>query len=169
LRSIDTVSDHPVIRQGTPADAEAAAEIAVLAWEPVYERRRQLLGDEMYRAEWPQGAEVKRGQVVRTFTKHPECCLVTELNGRMVGFITWWSDRVKGFAEIGNNAVHPDAQGRGIGTMQCRRVMEIFREKGFRFARVGTGLDPAHAPAQRQYERVGFTLQVPSVMYYLEL
>ena len=163
------MDDRPVIRQGTPADAAAAAEIAVLAWMPVYEYRRQLLGDEMYRAEWPQGAEVKRGEVVRMFREHPDHCIVTELAGRIVGFATWWGEREKGFAEIGNNAVHPDAQGRGIGTMQCRRVLEIFREKGFRFARVGTGLDPAHTPARRQYEKVGFALKVPSVTYYLEL
>jgi len=163
------VTDKPVIRQGRPTDAEAAAEIAVLAWQAVYEWRRQLLGDEMYRAEWPQGAEVKRGQVIRTFTEHPECCLVTELDGRIVGFTTWWSDGEKGFAEIGNNAVHPDAQGRGIGTMQCERLLAIFRERGFRFARVSTGLDPGHAPARRQYEKVGFALQVPSVRYYQAL
>jgi ribosomal protein S18 acetylase RimI-like enzyme len=163
------VSDQPIIRPGTPADGEAAAEIAVLAWQPVYEARRQLLGDEMYRAEWPEGAEVKRAQVIETFTEHPECCLVTELGGRVVGFTTWWFEPAKRFAEIGNNAVHPDAQGRGIGTMQCRRVLAIFREKGVRFTRVKTGLDPAHAPARRQYEKVGFSLQVPSVTYYLEL
>lgn len=159
----------PTIRPGRPGDAEVAAEIAVRAWAPIYEWRRQHLGETLFWAEWPEGVECKREQVRRTFTEHPELCLVTELEGRIVGFATWWFEPAKGFAEIGNNAVDPDFQGRDIGTLQCRRVLEIFREKGVRFARVATGLDERHTGARRQYERAGFSLQLPSVMYYLEL
>lgn len=163
------MQDSPTIRPGTPADAEAAAEIAVAAWQPVYQWRRELLGEELFRAEWPKGAEVKRDEIIRYFTQHPEFTIVTELAGQVVGFATWWEEPEKGFAEIGNNAVHPDFQGRGIGTMQCRHLLETFRRRGLKFARVATGLDPAHAPARRQYEKAGFSLQIPFVRYYLTL
>lgn len=163
------MASQPTIRPGRPHDAEEAAHLAVLAWTPIYESRRALLGDAMYRAEWPEGAECKRDQVARTFREHPENCIVSELDGRIAGFATFWFQPARGFAEIGNNAVHPDFQGRGIGSLQCERVMAIFREKGVKYARVATGLDALHAPARRQYEHVGFTLNVPSTTYYLAL
>jgi ribosomal protein S18 acetylase RimI-like enzyme len=159
----------PVIRPGTPADAEACIEIALSAWAPLYDWRRRYLGEALYWAEWPQGVACKREQVGPAFAQHPELTLVTELDGRIVGFATWWFDSGKGFGEIGNNAVHPDFQGRGIGTAQCRRVLDIFREKGVRFARVATGLDDSCASARRQYEKAGFTHQLPTVTYYMEI
>jgi ribosomal protein S18 acetylase RimI-like enzyme len=71
--------------------------------------------------------------------------------------------------EIGNNAVHPDVQGRGIGPQMYRHALERLRELGMRFVKVGTGGDPAHAPARRAYEKVGFDVQLPGVEYYCRL
>jgi hypothetical protein len=45
-------------------------------------------------------------------------------------------------------------------------ALDRLREGGMRFARVGTGLDPAHAPARRAYKKAGFSIQLPSVEYY---
>jgi hypothetical protein len=50
-----------------------------------------------------------------------------------------------------------------------RHVLEHFRSQGLRFACLNTGLDPAHAPARRAYEAVGFDRQVPVVEYWQDL
>ena len=67
---------------------------------------------------------------------------------------------------IGNNAVAPEGQGRGIGTAMYQFVLDLFREKGLRFACVGTGLDEGHAAARRAYEKAGFDRRRESIMYY---
>jgi len=37
------------------------------------------------------------------------------------------------------------------------------------YAKVQTGLDEAHAPARRAYERAGFKTRLESVAYYMDL
>ena len=37
------------------------------------------------------------------------------------------------------------------------------------YAKVATGLDDAHAPARRAYERAGFDIKVEDVTYYKKL
>ena len=94
---------------------------------------------------------------------------MAELEGRVVGFITYTLSRETAFAEIGNNAVDPECQGLGIGTDMYRYVLDVFREEGLKFAKVNTGLDRAHAPARAAYEKAGFTQFIPMVCYYQEL
>ena len=77
--------------------------------------------------------------------------------------------RDAGIGEIGNNAVHPDLRGQGIGPRMYQYAFDRLRERGMRYVKVGTGGDPAHAPARRAYEKAGFTIQLPGVEYYREL
>jgi ribosomal protein S18 acetylase RimI-like enzyme len=86
-----------------------------------------------------------------------------------VGFVTFRLDREKLVGTIGNNAVDPAWQGRGIASAMYRRVLERFRAEGMRVACVETGLDEGHAPALATYRKVGFDREVPSVMLYQEL
>ncbi|MBM3135725.1 MAG: hypothetical protein FJZ89_10695 [Chloroflexi bacterium] len=50
-----------------------------------------------------------------------------------------------------------------------QHVLQHFRDEGLRYAHVDTGLDPAHIPARRAYEGVGFDRQVPMVEYWQDL
>jgi ribosomal protein S18 acetylase RimI-like enzyme len=96
--------------------------------------------------------------------------LVTEIGGQIAGFITFFvinSDR--GLGEIGNNAVHPDFQGRGLGKRQYERVFEELRLKGVAIVQVTTGLDDAHAPARHAYEAAGFDKELPKITYLRKL
>jgi hypothetical protein len=43
------------------------------------------------------------------------------------------------------------------------------REAGMKAVKVNTGLDDAHAPALRAYEKADFERSLPSVMYYRAL
>ena len=101
--------------------------------------------------------------------EHTELAIVTEVEGNIVGFLTFRFFEDKPLAEIGNNAVDPACQGQGIGTRQCQHVLEIFRERGIVSAKVGTGLDEGHAPARAMYEKAGFDLSIPHVTYYTRL
>ncbi|MBR4662439.1 MAG: hypothetical protein IKO93_01065 [Lentisphaeria bacterium] len=50
-----------------------------------------------------------------------------------------------------------------------RYILEKFRQEGVKVAKVTTGLDWAHAPARRAYERAGFKRHLDSTTYYLDL
>jgi len=157
------------IRALRPDDVEVIADIAALAWEPIYEHfarlQEQVLGQVARRS----SVEDKRAQVRGFAEKHPEWVRVTELDGRAVAFITFTLDYDRRIGTIGNNAVHPDFAGRGIGTAQYRYVLDLFRREGMASATVITGLDASHAPARRAYEKAGFKQVLPSVEYMLVL
>ena len=48
-------------------------------------------------------------------------------------------------------------------------MLDYFREQGMVVAKVFTGLDEAHAPARRAYQRAGFDHSLEHVTYYMEL
>ncbi len=163
------MSAEPVIRPAGPEDAERCAEIAVEAWRPVFASWRELLGEKLFQIVYSDWEAVKRGQVVEFLTKWPQMAIVTELEGRVVGFLTYhfWPD--KPVAEIGNNAVAPGHQGLGIGTRQVRHAMGLFRERGVTVATVMTGLDEGHTPARCMYVNSGFGPSLPMIRYFSEI
>ena len=87
----------------------------------------------------------------------------------MVAFVTYRLDPQRRVGTIGNNAVDPGWQGRGIATTLYRHVLDLFRAAGMEVAAVTTGLDEAHAPARAAYRRTGFAGGAPSVTLYQEL
>ena len=161
------MGSQPEIRDLVAGDTERVVEIAVLAWEPVYAEFRRVLGEELFAAGNPNWQEEKARQVRGACEMGPGTgVVVAELDGQVVGFASYhWRDR-SGIGEIGNNAVHPDCQGRGIAGRMYEAVFERMRERGMRFAKVGTGLDPSHAPARRAYQKAGFDRELPAVTYY---
>ena len=165
------MSDNgPLIRLATEADLPAVREIARLAWTPIYAEFRRRVGDDLFNRLYSNWEQSKQDAVERAFREHPGCMLVTEIEGRVVGFVTFFAVNPEAkLGEIGNNAIHPDFRGRGLGRRQYERVFEELRRQGMEYARVGTGLDDAHAPARKAYEAVGFDREVPSVIYYRKL
>ena len=159
-----------MIRKLKPADVEAVAEIAMAAWKPIFEVRRGIMGEELFTATHPDWRQRKADQVrAACRSDHSARVLVAERDGRVVAFISFYTNDTSRVAEIGNNAVHPDFQGQGIGTAMYEDVFERMREAAMRFVKVVTGGDPGHAPARRAYEKAGFGIQIPVVNYYREL
>ena len=145
-------------------------EIAVHAWEPIYQGFRDRMGDELFGLHWPKGWEDGKAQEVADhFQRRPEWCLVAELDGHVVGFVTFMLNSETRIAEIGNNAVDPDYQGQGIGPALYRHILELFREADMVYAKVHTGLDEAHLPARTAYQKVGFELMWPHGDFYRKL
>ena len=94
---------------------------------------------------------------------------VAETDGEIVAFCALSLDHDSKLGEIGLNAVHPDHQGRGIGTAMFRHALARMRASGMLAAAVGTGGDISHAPARRAYEKAGFDRAIPSVYLYRSL
>jgi ribosomal protein S18 acetylase RimI-like enzyme len=165
-----------VIRPLSPSDVDTAVEIAVAAWKPIFAFYRQTMGDELFLSAHPHWQQEKARQVRNACAPGSSAIVaVAEMPAsegaatRMVGFCTCYANSTTGIGEIGNNAVHPDWQGRGIAQRLYAYVFECLRERGMRYVRVRTGGDPAHAPARRAYQKAGFEIALPGVEYYREL
>ena len=93
---------------------------------------------------------------------------MAERDGTVVGFIVFKLNHDTRIGVLGYNAVHPEHQSLGIGTMMYEFALGKMKEGGMRAANVETGGDSSHAPARRAYEKVGFR-PLPGVNYYKEL
>ena len=162
-----------VLRLARAEDLPRVDEITVTCYTQIHDSYVAMLGDECYERvrhdpelTWE---ERKAGQNRRLFAEHPEWVWVLEEEGRVFGFITFYVFRQQGYGHIDNNGVDPDYAGKGWGKYMYQHVLQHFRDEGIRFAHVETGLDPAHIPARRAYEAVGFDRQVPSVEYWQDL
>ena len=164
------MSEEIALRTCREDDIERIGEITVTAWEPAYEHYRDNLGDALFDAKYEGDWKAyKRGQVMEQCRRRLDQVFVADVDGRIAGYVTFRVNEGKGIGTIGNNAVDPAYQGRGIATSLYKRVLETFRERGLEFATVATGLEDTYAPARRAYEKVGFDIERPSVTYYQEL
>lgn len=158
-----------VIRRFRATDAERIEDIAAAAWAPIYEHFHALQEQALGEVARPSSIDDKRRQVRESAATHPEWVLVSELDGAVVGFVTYTLDRERRIGTIGNNAVDPGHAGHGIGAAQYKRVLQEFRDQGMAFATVVTGLDDAHAAARRAYEKAGFVQVLRQVEYMRKL
>jgi len=159
----------PIFRSAEESDIPDIRRIAKAAWAPIVRHFRKLMGDDLYKRELPGNRlEAKADQVEAHFRQHAQWAFVTELDGEVVGFCTYHLGD-NGVGEIGNNAISPACQSKGLGTAQYKECLRRMCEAGMKYARVGTGLDESHGPARRAYEKVGFKQVRPHVMYYMEL
>jgi len=160
-----------MIRAFCDSDREVIIDIANRAWAPIRRMSRNALGDKISDLlVGSAGDSRSKGEEVRRKTENaPGDILVCEEDGKVVGFICFTTDNEKKIGTIGNNARDPECDLKGIGQQMYQAVFEIFRKRGMQAARVTTGLDDAHAPARRAYERAGFNRKLTSVTYYMEL
>lgn len=153
------------IRRYRESDLAAVEEITRAAWKGVIlaellENRHGELGGR-------PAIEWKVEQVSRTCREKPDAFFVAEVDGRVAGYASFSVDLRRSIGEVGNNAVHPDFQGRGIGGAMNRHILDHFRELGLKFAQVTT-LEH-DLPAQHVYLKNGFRELVRSIHYSMEL
>ncbi len=150
------------MRAATPADMPRIQQIVSEVWaigsDFALEEKYGAVGEES----WDRWLLPK---VMSRLWQEIGQMLVTEVEGEIGGFVSWATDSARGVGTIHYNAVAPGFQGRGIGTMQIERVLEIFRDEGMSIACVGTGLNEGHAPARRMYEKAGFEPVIEYRMY----
>ncbi len=161
-----------IIRDLRPDDVEAIADIAVAAWAPIYQHYRAEMGDDLFDALHPDWRAEKAAQIRHACVPSQDqraIVLVAEEEGRPIGFLTFYVDETTRVGVLGNNAVRPSERGRGIAPQLYEEAFGRMRSLGMRYVRVRTGLDPAHAPARRAYQKAGFDVALPSVDYYRAL
>ena len=152
------------------SDLEKVLEIAVIAWQPIYKFRKDTLDADLYASLYLNWEDRKREQVQQACEgKDNARVLVAELAGEVVGFVSYYPDDRTRVGEIGNNAVHPHYQKRGIASDMYQAAIQDLKESGMRHVKVRTGGDPAHAPAYRAYRKVGFDAELPRVTLYQKL
>lgn len=144
-------------------------ELSLLAWEPVFSAWKRILGPNLYPIaiypDWQKGQK----EVVENICKDEKYLTwVAEVEGKVVGFVTYELNEHSKTGEVQLLAVHPDYQNQGIGTELNLFALEKFTESGMKLAVVGTGGDEGHAPARRSYEKAGYT-GLPLVRYYKAL
>lgn len=156
-----------LLRPARPEDESAVVAIAVAEWEAIYGGYREQLGDEVFFTFFPNHREAKEAAIRHNLKSGT--MYVTECEGRVAGFIHFVYDEGARIGTISNNAVSGEFRGRGIGPRQYAFVFDLLRERGAVGVRVTTGLDEAHAPARRAYEKAGFKVSTQAITYYKKL
>ena len=82
--------------------------------------------------------------------------LVTCLDGKPVGFVTWDPRHRPEYVEIGHNGIREKYKGRGYGRLQLEEALRRIRTyEGLKRIIVGTN---SNLVAPRNYEAAGFVL-----------
>ena len=155
------------IRKATTEDTDTLVILAQNEWRAIYDGFRAQMEDELFSLVYADPMEQKASQIRENVASGN--CYVTELDGKIAGFIYYAYDEKSRIGTISNNAVSADFRGHGIGGRQYEFVFERLRALGALAVRVTTGADDAHAPARRAYEKAGFEKSLSSVTYYQKL
>ena len=148
-----------------PEHYEAMADVALAAWEKIYEGYEKQIGKDLFSLFFKDRKEGKRRSVISEAESYQS--LVALDGGRVVAFINYRIDGKIG--EICTNAILPEYAGFGIGTKLQALALDKMKECGCTHAFVITGGDEGHAGARRSYEKNGFKKSLPSVKYFKEL
>ena len=158
-----------MIRAYREEDLSILMEIANRAWREIYQMFNEAYGDELFSIIVPDPEHSKGEQIRSHAQNHPDWIYVCEEEGKIAGFVTFRLREEQKIGEIGNNAVHSDWRGKGIAQQLYAAALQFFRDRGMHFARVLTGMDEAHAPARKAYERVGFDIHHEDITYHMKL
>ena len=154
-----------VVRKMKKEDLEIILNITRRAWGryTLY----QLLEDR-HGPLWQKGASERKTNDVRGFCQnYPERVIVAEIGGKVVGYATYNISESDGIGEVGDNAVDPEHQGKGVGTVMNRWIVDYFRRLKLKIARVST-LEHDR-PAQKVYEKQGFRELARTIHYSMKL
>ena len=144
---------------------EDCVRIALQAWTGIHEEYARQLGQDLH-DRIMTGWEEEKADAVRAKQRSGNG-YVALLDGKVAGFISYVVQGEMGV--IGLNAVDADCRGHGIAGKLHAVVLDKMRQEGATVVKVHTGLDDAHAPARRAYEKSGFQKNLPSVTYYKDL
>ena len=154
-----------VVRWARSEDLDAVAAIARQNWSHIYEGYREILGDALYALAYTDPMDAKEASVRKAGQEGR--MFVAELEGQICGFATYRVEGVLG--TLSENAVASAFRGRGIARLLYERVFAQLKEAGCQAVSLTTGLDDAHGPARRAYEKMGFEKALLSIRYFRKL
>ena len=159
-----------------PANEEhtdAIKKITVSGWTPIRAVQKSLLGEEIYSDVFRNWEESKCRGVLSAAFADPSVSrgYVAILDGAVAGFVTARYSAERKLITVANNSVSPDFAGKGIGSTLYSFILNQAKDEGKVYANVLTGLDDAHAPARRAYEKAGFTraAALEHITYYMSI
>lgn len=155
------------LRPVEPGDLAALERIRKAAFAPIFQSFRDIVGEEIAAIAFPH-ADAEQARLLADICAADSApqLLVVMLGEEIVGFVSFTVDADKRSGEIGLNAVHPEHDGKGIGSWMYERVLVRMKDHGLALATVATGGDPSHGPARRAYAKAGFGPEIPSVSLY---
>jgi len=154
--------DGVLVRPARWDDVDAMCEVTREAFGPftVAQMQEAFFGGPLGGRTWDQ---VKCASVRASAEGALDRFIVAEADGRVVGYASYGLDPGRGLAMVGNNAVRPDFQRRGIATAMQGEIMARFAEEGYDRWHVTTlSNDTA---AQRVYGKMGFEEIVRNIIY----
>ena len=157
VRKIDSEKDYISIEK-----------ISEEAWAPIYKARKEMMDEEIFFSLYKDGPRNKANNLVKWCKENFGKVRVAEIDSNVVGFVTWekFNDET---IELSNNAVKPSMQGLGIGSALYQWFFKFAKEQGFLYSFVFTGLDSAHKPAIKCYEKNGFCSPVENIRFFKKL
>lgn len=157
------------IRSYVDGDIDDIVELSLLAWEPIFQSFREILGPKIYSILYPDWRKSQR-EGVETVCRDKEKynTLVAQCGQKVIGFLVYELKKADARGEVILLAVHPEYQNGGIGTELNERALEKMEAAGVKMAVVETGGDGSHAPARRSYDKAGYTA-LPIVRYFKDL
>lgn len=144
------------IRNYIESDKPALVEITMLAWEPVFAKMEEFMKEEIYEIFVPDWRKEQLRSINSVCDSEDVEVIVAEEEGRIVGFSSVKSHPEDFLGEIYMIGVDPRHQQKGIGSALMEASIAMIKRNGFQLAMVETGGDPAHAPARKTYEKMGF-------------
>lgn len=156
-----------VLRQVRLEDLPRLKELVALGWQDqgaahlLEKRYGQLGGKPWLEWKWPEIESACR--------QRPDQVIVSEADGKVVGFASYRLDTVRRVGTVGNNTVDPAYRGLGIGGRMHARVLESIRASGMLFAEVTVALNEGHTAARAMYEKAGFKTVVDSRYLFMRL
>lgn len=156
-----------LLREVRPQDLPRIKELVAVGWQNqgaahlLEKRYGQLGGRPWLEWKWPEVESACR--------ERPHEVVVSEVEGKVVGFASYRLDRVRLVGTVGNNTVDPAYRGLGIGGAMHARVLEMIRVAGMRFAEVTVALNEGHTAARAMYEKAGFEKVVDSRYMFMRL
>ena len=145
------------IREFQEPDLPALIDLTIEAFRPLFDRYwPDLMSPKVFahdHADWEAGYRLEVPALHDP--QRNRFVTLAEVRGRILGYVGWNvtngdSGRLKMVA------VHPECQGRGVGTALCRFVLDRMPARGVVVTHIGTGGDDFHARARRLYESLGF-------------
>ena len=158
-----------MIRPFKEEDLETICAIAKRAYAGIFAGFEEQIGKKNLDCWIPDARNSKTAQLTDMARNNPQWLYICERNGKTVGFIMFRLDYERKLGTINNNASDPLAGEKGVGQEMYSFVLDYFRREGMKTAMVHTGLDEAHAPARKAYERIGFNRTIPEVLYFKDL
>lgn len=160
-----------IIEHAKKTDIDACKEIFLSVWDGIHGVYTDLIGEELHDVffnNWKDGVD---NNFVAPFVAAMDVnrAFVAKDGDKVAGFAYYRIIEEHKIANIGYNAVGLEYKKKGIGSMLYQSMIDSMKAEGIQYVSVSTGLDDAHAPARKAYERAGFQKSLPSVRYFQKL